>query len=711
MSGWRNMTWKLCGAVILLCVVVLVVSPAVNPDSVRDRLSETIRDTTGLRVAFQGTIKPRFFPRLGVEMRHVALLPPLETDGPPLATLDRLDVGVRILPLLGKRIELGLIEIEGLNASLIRFADGRFNLPRPLVKDVRVEGKTLIVTTRDDTVRSIDTTCRGIRLSRSSLRFEDRVAGVTATGSDITLATGPLGGDTPFDARLRFDYALSDPNLSGQIDFSGKIRAVFEAPRFEAREIAASLSARGPGLPVEDARADLAGELFYDQRSELVTARGIRLNMRASGKALPAQPVEASAGLDADIHLRDRRVEARSLVLDLAGTRLGGEIDARLGEPAVQLRGKLSGDEFDPRALCRVLGLSLPSALPPTALTRARLDLAFEATPERARVEGKALRLDDTTFSLTAEGRFAPRPSLEAWIKADTLDLNHYQPLSEQAETAPEHAARAEKPAPLMRAAPPVALSLEVGTLRAGKLLLTEVAARGRARGSGVTVESFRARLYGGHASGTLEADLGRPVPAWSAHADVRSVALAPLLVDLLGKSVLSGRLDTSGDLTAEGLEGKRMLRTLNGKTAIIIAHGAIQGLSLPVATVAGPNGLQSVPFEKAWANVRFTNGVAASTDCNVVAPPNRLLVHGWVNLPARTLSLAAIATLGGTTVPILASGSLDNPAVSVNTQALAKNLLEDVAKAPGALLDVPVDLGKDALDAVGNILGLTKKK
>lgn len=712
MSGWRNVLWKACGAVVLVLVGVLAVSPAVNPDSMRDRLSQVIRDTTGLRVAFEGSIKPRFFPRLGVEMRKVALLPPLENDGPPVATVERIDLGVRLLPLLGKRIELGLIEIEGLDVSLVRYADGRFNLPRPPVEDVRVEGKTVLVTTKDNTVHTIDTASQGVRLGRSSLRYEDKASGLVATLGDIALGTGPLGGDAPFDARLHFAYAVNRPDISGQVDLSGKITTMFQALRFEAQGVSARVDARGPGLAVDDAQADLAGDLFVDAQTGQARARGLRLNVRAAGKALPAQAVAASLGLDADVDLNGRRVEARSLTLDLDGVRLAGELDAWMNDSGPGVKGRLAGGEFDPRALCRTLGLALPDRLPAGALTRARLDLGFEATPERTRLEGKDLKLDDTTFSLTAERRFAPRPSAEVSLKADALDLNRYMPASGHADPASKGKTPPEKAAPLMNLPMPVSVSLEVGALRAGKTRLSEVSAKARAEGGRLTVDTFRAKLYEGRASGTLAADLGRPVPFWNVRADVQSIALEPLLADLMGKSALSGRLSATAALTAEGTDGGRMLQTLNGNASIAIAHGAINGLSLPVATAAGPGGLQSAPFERAWANVRFINGVAASTDVNVVAPPNRLLVHGWVNLPARTLSLAAIATLGGRArVPIQASGSLDDPKVSVDAQALARGLLEGVANAPGTVLNAPGDLGREALDAVGNFLGLTKKK
>jgi len=86
------------------------------------------------------------------------------------------------------------------------------------------------------------------------------------------------------------------------------------------------------------------------------------------------------------------------------------------------------------------------------------------------------------------------------------------------------------------------------------------------------------------------------------------------------------------------------------------------------------------------------------------------------VNLPARTLDYRLVIHFARIAdIPVRLTGELESPGVTVDTASLAglaaKGVLDAVTSAPGAAAKTPGELGKGALDALGNLLGGPKKR
>ena len=707
MSNWRSVLWKLCGAVVLVCVAVLVVSPAVNPIAFRDRLSSLVLETTGLRVAFQGEIRPRFFPRLGVEVDKVEVLAPLELGGDSIATLDRLEAGVRLLPLLGKRIELGTVTLEGLNVNLIRFENGSYNLPAPPVRDVAVQGHTVLVTTNDGKIHSFDMRCEGLRLTRTSFTLDDRTLGRVTHLTDLNFSTGSLAYQAPFDVQLSLAYALSDPQCSGQLQLSGTMAALPESLLVGMENISGKMTFSGKGLPVESAQAELSGALKFDGRLQQATARDLRLALTGKGGIAPKEEARVSLALDATADLSAGRTEVQRFSIETAEIKLGGKLDATFATGTWSVRGAAATNEFNPRQAAAAFGLSPFYAFAPRTFSKARLNLIFEASPGRLGVSGEGQNLDATTFSLAADYRGGAKNTLDFTLKADALNLDPYLLPAQPENKAP----RDKKPQPSRAYAGPrlpVASSgtVEVGKLQIGKLQASEVSAKLTASGGRFAAPSFKASLYQGRVSGSMTAELDRPVPAYTLYANAQDVSVAPLLAAFQDKALLSGRLAVDASVSAQGDTPTLLLESLGGKGLVIVTAGELHGVTLPfpVSPASKPGAAPSVAFDRAGATFTLRNGVATTADFVALIPPHRFTAQGWLNLPAKTLDVSAWAVVGGkVSVPVHVSGLLDAPKVSVDAQVLSKAILNSVVSAPG-------QLGKGALDAVGNFLGITKK-
>src|SRR5690606_36616645 len=87
-----------------------------------------VEERTGRSFSIDGDLELAFFPWLAIETEAVTLGHPPGFDlDEPFATVERMSAGVKLLPLLERRFEIGSVRIDGVRLNLLRGANGRGN--------------------------------------------------------------------------------------------------------------------------------------------------------------------------------------------------------------------------------------------------------------------------------------------------------------------------------------------------------------------------------------------------------------------------------------------------------------------------------------------------------------------------------------------------------------------------------------------------------
>jgi len=245
-----------------------LLAATLDPNLFKDRISQVVKDTTGLEVSFEGPIAADWFPTFGVSLSKVVVKSPPDKGGGVLASLNKASVSVKLLPLLSGKVETGAIAIDGLELNLVRDENGKLNLPTPPVKEVKVEGEKVVVITDNDQRYSIDYQVAGITVTNTRLRLDDRMAKKTMDLTGITLKTGKIVRDQPFSVALGLGYALTNPDVSGKFDLSGQGKAVLEAMRFAFENASVAATASGKDLPVKEFSARYTGSFRADLNNQ-----------------------------------------------------------------------------------------------------------------------------------------------------------------------------------------------------------------------------------------------------------------------------------------------------------------------------------------------------------------------------------------------------------------------------------------------------------
>ena len=131
---------KIIGIVIgcvvaLLIIAVIALWLIVNPNDYKGRIEAAVRSSTGRELSLSGNIHLAIFPSIALELGPASLgNPPGFSSSQPFASLQRVYLRVRVLPLLHHQLDVGRVEIDGLDLRLVKNSRGEGNWSMPASK-------------------------------------------------------------------------------------------------------------------------------------------------------------------------------------------------------------------------------------------------------------------------------------------------------------------------------------------------------------------------------------------------------------------------------------------------------------------------------------------------------------------------------------------------------------------------------------------------
>lgn len=217
--------------IVIGCIVVLAIAAVIvawltiNPNDYKGRIEAAVRSSTGRDLSLSGNIRLAIFPSLALELGPASLgNPPGFSTSQPFASLQRVSLRVRVLPLLHHQLDVGRVEIDGLDLRLLKNAHGQGNWAMPA-------GKTAAPTPQQPANQSSQMTLgeiAGVVIKNSSVSYQDMAAdhvnvniGHVATGVpvpvrwNLNLTTGPGSQPIPLSGRATLEYNAKTAHLSG----------------------------------------------------------------------------------------------------------------------------------------------------------------------------------------------------------------------------------------------------------------------------------------------------------------------------------------------------------------------------------------------------------------------------------------------------------------------------------------------------------------
>ncbi len=686
------------GLVILIVALVLVVLALpflVDINRYQDQYRPILEEVLNRKVSI-GTIRLTIIPRLGARVSGLTVQDDPAFGSSPFASLESLDIGIKLLPLLDRRIEVEALILRNPVITVVKSTDGTLNVstlgkkggkspesPRTPAPSTTLpaEGplKVLAMLAVDD-----------ISLTGGKLIYHDMSS---ATPTDYTLdsldfhvralALGQTPGVHLAMTVLPFKLPMTLDGTFGPLQETTDIK-----------DLDFALRVGGSVFMIKG--SVVAGKLDLDLSSPVINFADFPLPFSFT------RPIQVHA-LDLHINGQYPLPEGMSVQEAMSVQKLG--LDVVMGNSVVNIEGSTSDgmaklSVASPMINVSDLPLQTPLAKPVQVkdfrlVAETRYPLADHAQLPRAinvPSLGFVASLGNSVVTVKGSGQdgditiFATSPTVS------TSDLPIALPM--------------KKP-------------LEVKNLRIRAVLNSE-----RAR-----VEDLSLTLLGGQVKSSGSLTLGtKPMP-FDGHLSVQALQLGPTLAAFSDEPVsVSGTAATEVDLHGQGFTMPELTRALEATGHLVVRDGKIEGVNLLKEVMALLNavgikldGSNATVFSRIESTMTVKSGVLNLAQLVIDNQDFQATGHGTMgfdqslnmkanlslsetlskNLGGR-LGLGRVTGKGRFSVPILITGSAQKPIFALDAAGMGTKVKEQVQETVDELLkgkpDEALQKGRDML-------------
>ena len=644
------------GLVALVALLLIAVSIFVNPNDYKERIERDVKASTGRDLNLQGDIKLSVFPWIALELGPVSLGNPEGFGTEPFLSVKHAALRVRVLPLLRKELEIGKIEIEGLDLRLRKNAAGKGNWEDFGQKNAEAAPSKSDSGSAPASLGNLG----GVQVTNSRISYDDLVM------SNVKLQIGSVAQREKVPVQASFDL---DTGPGGkQTSFTG------------AFDFKLDSATQHYGL----AGVSLSGEMKQKMTKLTLpwkfTAPSLDVDLGAQTLKAPAFQAQAGAAI-------------------LAGS-LGG--DKIIEAPS--LHGSFKLEPLRLREFLAQLGTDLPKTRDVKVLSKLAASTEFKYGANALHFDKLDLQLDDTQLRGTLAVTNIESKALTFDLNVDNIDIDRY--LAPQKAEPPPAAKPDEKPADLPTAivrALRLSGNFSISNAKAAGLALSNLRVTLQAKDGVLHLSPIKASLYGGEYAGDITYDAHEAIPSIKLDQQMTGVDMAPLLKDGFKSERLSGRGNANMKLAGAGRTSDELTRNLLGRVDANLTNGAVNGIDLwfEISRAQALLKQQAMPagsddkrtkFDAFKMSADIAGGIATTKDLNVASQNLRVTGGGTSNLLTKAIDYHVVATilkappsgqgselsqLNLADIPVEISGTMNDPKVRPDLQDILKSKLK----------------------------------
>jgi AsmA protein len=401
------------GLVVLAAGLLIVLAVAlpfiIDPNDYKDQIAAKVQENTGRTLSIDGDISLSVFPWLGLDIGPTRLSNAQGFGEQPMASMEKVQVRVKLLPLLHKQLEMDTIRLSGLRLQLGKDASGRGNWDD--LRGAAGEKAQTGAAHPDEAAGSslAGLAIGGVAVTDARVLWDDRSTGSRYELNELSFTTGAIDPGKPFDLDLHFRMNAREPAVAGEITLRGKIL------------VATSLRA--------------------------INMDGADLNLDLQGEGAPGGRLRLSLVTDIAVDPDRQTLQMPKLALETPGLKITGHASGTgISGEDPRFTGALSVAEFAPRELIKALGQEPPVTADGTVLGKAGAVMQWEASKRQASATSLQFQLDDTHVDGKLRVDNFAKPAIDFALQADQIDLDRYlPPPAEDAPASPASPAAAAR--------------------------------------------------------------------------------------------------------------------------------------------------------------------------------------------------------------------------------------------------------------------------
>lgn len=655
--------------VLLLIVAAVVLPLTFDPNNYKQQIARAVKEETGRDLTMAGDIGWTVFPWLGFEVNDVTLGNREGFGAEPMLVIGQAGASVKIMPLFSKNIEIGKVTLTDMSVNLSQKANGENNWAD--LGDRESADSSGKSSSGDSTFKSIQIS--GIEISNTNVRWND--AGQVTELKNFNLSASGIADQQPFDLKGSFTVALPDPQMDGDVKFSGHVI---------------------PPAGSNSLRID-----------------GLKLSFNGKQGAIPdIMTVNLAISADATVNTEQDSARLDNFKLRLHKMDLSGDLSVTSLSDEPVIKGALTVAKFSPRTLMKDLGMTPPVTSHPDALTHFSAHMNFTGSANGTDWRDLSMTLDQSNI----DGRFKlsnfDQPDLDFDLRIDSIDLDNYLPPADASAASSDSSAKAS-PGNSQTSVSESDLTSEdfrslngggkftIGQLKIMDLTATEVSTTMSANRNGWRFYPTVANFYGGKNVGDIRIDATGSRPILTISEDLSGVQAEGLLADITGTaSRLLGTGSLKLDIRTDLSNPTTFKNTLSGDLSLSVADGALVGIDVAdtlnqARSLLGKQSQSTAQlsddarteFALMGMTGQIKNGILSSDDFDLSSTLLRATGKGQINLVDATIDYvvrpvlsenvrgegrSTLGKLSTVAVPIKISGNLSDPKISIDFVAAA---------------------------------------
>lgn len=329
--------------VLLLGLAVLGVYLFFDANNYKQEIETLVKEQTGREFNLEGELKLSVFPWVGLELNQARMGNAPGFEDPLFAQIDRLQVNVKLMPLLSQKVEMDTLNLMGAEVHLTRLADGRTNWDDLIAKDAQPKEQP-----KPDSQGSFDLAnlqIGGINIQNAAVKWDDQQNQQMIQLSNTNLEMGAIALPAPI-----------------QVDLDAHINTTQPAPT----DLKLALSTQVQFNPTTS-QLDI---------NNLVWRANIQNELAPQGEQMLQLELQHLV-----LDQTAQTVSIKELMLSTLGMTLHTDVNIFDFLTAPDISGKLRVDEFKPREVLSHLGQT--GALPDSVLLQtASMDFDFNVQLE-----------------------------------------------------------------------------------------------------------------------------------------------------------------------------------------------------------------------------------------------------------------------------------------------------------------------------------------
>jgi AsmA protein len=597
--------------IVVLVIAAAIIVPFLIPvDTYKGELVAAVKQSTGRDLKINGKTSFSLFPNLAVEADDVALSNPPGATSPNMATFSALQMQLKLLPLLSRRVELDKLVLVNPVIALEVGKDGKPNWqfaaaapPAAGAPATPQPAPPAAAPPASSSSMLSGLSLADVRLENGKISYLDQRSGQSLSFDQITMK-------------------VSLPNLDSPLTADGS--AVYRG-----QKLALSVNLANP-------RAFLGGK----SSAAKLGLQSTPIAFSFSGNVAGSTPPKLDGAVDLNIPSLRNLAQWAGTPLQMPGTGFGPLAisgKASVAGPKITFTdAKLSLDQINATG---EVALDSAGARPAVKGTLAvdKLDLNPYLPPETA---GKP--------AASSGGGAAPGggPSAPAAKSAGWSD----QPIDV---------------APLKSADVDFALScnsLVYRKIQVGRSALGLHLVNGR-----LEADLTQLQLYQGTGKGKVVLDGSGAVPGIEADFDLSRVQMEPLLKAAINNDRLIADGAFTVAVTGHGKSEREIVGALDGKGNFNLANGKIKGVNLVamvknIGSAFQAGASDETNFGSLTGTYTIQNGILRNNDLQLKSGEVPMTGAGTVDLPRRTVDYKLTPRLAGAVaVPVIVKGPWDN--------------------------------------------------